>query len=76
METSIFFFLKAFLFDYQAEKLHTKTLPYPYTSKEVFEQSIRMPIGPEFNPATAIGALIRPEVSAFKILFIYMVVWP
>ncbi|KAK9281752.1 hypothetical protein L1049_004657 [Liquidambar formosana] len=48
--------------DKRAEKLHTKTLPYPFTSKEVFEQSIRMPIGPEFNPATAIGALNRPEV--------------
>ncbi|GFP81432.1 uncharacterized protein c57a7.06 [Phtheirospermum japonicum] len=48
--------------DKKAEKLHTKTLPYPFTSKEVFEQSIRMPMGPEFNPATAIGALIRPEV--------------
>ncbi|XP_051124315.1 uncharacterized protein LOC127246792 isoform X2 [Andrographis paniculata] len=48
--------------DKKAEKLHTKTLPYPYTSKEVFEQSIRMPIGPEFNPATTIGALNRPEV--------------
>ncbi|KDP28173.1 hypothetical protein JCGZ_13944 [Jatropha curcas] len=48
--------------DKKAEKLHTKTLPYPFTSKEVFEQSIRMPIGPEFNPATAIGALNRPEV--------------
>jgi hypothetical protein len=23
-----------------------------------------MPIGPEFNPATAVGALNRPEVSA------------
>ncbi|KAG8378493.1 hypothetical protein BUALT_Bualt08G0142900 [Buddleja alternifolia] len=45
-----------------AEKLHTKTLPYPYTSQEVYEQSIRMPIGPEFNPATAVGALNRPEV--------------
>ncbi|KAK6129619.1 hypothetical protein DH2020_036629 [Rehmannia glutinosa] len=45
-----------------SEKLHTKTLPYPYTSTEVFEQSIRMPIGPEFNPATAVGALNRPEV--------------
>ncbi|KAH6834031.1 hypothetical protein C2S53_004833 [Perilla frutescens var. hirtella] len=48
--------------DKKAEKLHTKTLPYPYTSKEVFEQSIRMPIGPEFNPVTTIGALNRPEV--------------
>ncbi|KAL9173485.1 hypothetical protein ABFS82_03G117800 [Erythranthe guttata] len=48
--------------DRKAEKLHTKTLPYPFTSTEVFEQSIRMPIGPEFNPATAVGALNRPEV--------------
>lgn len=48
--------------DKKAEKLHTKTLPFPFTSKEVFEQSIRMPIGPESNPATTIGALNRPEV--------------
>lgn len=48
--------------DKKAEKLHTKTLPYPYTSQDVFEQSIRMPIGPEFNPVTAVGALNRPEV--------------
>ncbi|KAJ8898612.1 hypothetical protein K2173_004225 [Erythroxylum novogranatense] len=48
--------------DKKAEKLLTKTLPYPFTSKEVFEQSTRMPMGPEFNPATAVGALIRPEV--------------
>ncbi|KAI4349673.1 hypothetical protein L6164_010233 [Bauhinia variegata] len=48
--------------DKKAEKLHTKALPYPFTSKEVFEQSIRVPIGPESNPATAIGALNRPEV--------------
>ncbi|RDY08806.1 hypothetical protein CR513_06926, partial [Mucuna pruriens] len=46
----------------KAEKLHTKSLPYPFTSKEVFEQSMRVPIGPEFNPATAIGSLNRPEV--------------
>lgn len=48
--------------DKKAEKLHTKSLPFPFTSKDIFEQSIRMPIGPEFNPATAIGALNRPEV--------------
>ncbi|KAK7283460.1 hypothetical protein RIF29_12991 [Crotalaria pallida] len=48
--------------DKKAEKLHTKALPFPYTSKEIFEQSMRMPIGPEFNPATAIGPLNRPEV--------------
>ncbi|OWM80115.1 hypothetical protein CDL15_Pgr010093 [Punica granatum] len=48
--------------DKKAEKLQTKSLPFPFTSKEVFEQSIRMPIGPEFNPVTALGALNRPEV--------------
>ncbi|XP_010422597.1 PREDICTED: U3 small nucleolar RNA-associated protein 14 isoform X1 [Camelina sativa] len=48
--------------DKKAEKLHTTTLPFPYTSKEVFEHSMRMPIGPEFNPATIVGSLNRPEV--------------
>ncbi|XP_019418839.1 PREDICTED: uncharacterized protein C57A7.06-like [Lupinus angustifolius] len=48
--------------DKKAEKLHTKALPFPFTSKEMFEQSMRVPIGPEFNPATAIGLLNRPEV--------------
>ncbi|XP_021747808.1 uncharacterized protein C57A7.06-like [Chenopodium quinoa] len=48
--------------DKKGEKLYAKTLPYPFASKDVFEQSIRMPIGPEFNPATAAGALTRPEV--------------
>lgn len=56
----------------KAEKLLTKTLPFPYTSKEVYEQSIRMPIGPEYNPAITAGALNRPVVSivnASKFLF-------
>ncbi|XP_047334220.1 uncharacterized protein C57A7.06 [Impatiens glandulifera] len=48
--------------DKKAEKLQTKTLPFPFTSNEAFEQSIRMPIGPEFNPVTTIGALNRPEI--------------
>lgn len=48
--------------DKKADKLLTKTLPFPFTSKEVFEQSVRMPIGPEFNPATSVGALNRPAV--------------
>ncbi|KAM3236717.1 hypothetical protein P3L10_016754 [Capsicum annuum] len=47
--------------DKKAEKLLMQTLPYPYTSQEVFEQSMRMPIGPESNPATVVPALIRPE---------------
>ncbi|KAF8106106.1 hypothetical protein N665_0147s0062 [Sinapis alba] len=48
--------------DKKAEKLHTRTLPFPHTSKEVFEHSMRMPIGPEFNPSTIVGELNRPEV--------------
>ncbi|KAI7744563.1 hypothetical protein M8C21_012837 [Ambrosia artemisiifolia] len=48
--------------DKKAEKLQTKVLPYPFKSKEHFEQSNRMPLGPEFNPATTIGLLNRPEV--------------
>ncbi|KAJ0265081.1 hypothetical protein HA466_0014380 [Hirschfeldia incana] len=46
----------------KAEKLHTDTPPFPYTSKEVFEHSMRVPIGPEFNPSTILGDLNRPEV--------------
>ncbi|MBA0563088.1 hypothetical protein Golob_008091 [Gossypium lobatum] len=49
--------------DKKAEKLQTKSLPYPFTSKELFEQSMRMPIGSESNPETAIRSLNRPEVS-------------
>ncbi|KAH0908098.1 hypothetical protein HID58_031419 [Brassica napus] len=48
--------------DKKAEKLHTTTPPFPFTSKEVFEHSMRMPIGPEFNPSTVVGDLNRPEV--------------
>ncbi|KAM7255097.1 hypothetical protein ACFE04_020338 [Oxalis oulophora] len=53
--------------DKKAEKLQSKTLPYPFTSKEVYEQSMRMPIGPDFNPATTVGALTRPDVSSGRI---------
>ncbi|WOL01312.1 hypothetical protein Cni_G10028 [Canna indica] len=48
--------------DKKAEKLLVKSLPFPYTSKEVYEQSIRMPIGPEYNPAITAGALTRPMI--------------
>lgn len=48
--------------DKKAEKLYTKTLPFPFTSKEIFEQSMRMPLGPDFNPATSVRALNQPAV--------------
>ncbi|XP_050363298.1 uncharacterized protein C57A7.06 [Argentina anserina] len=46
----------------KAQKLFTPSLPYPFTSKEVFDQSLRMPLGPEFNPASMVGVINRPEV--------------
>ncbi|OVA07646.1 Small-subunit processome [Macleaya cordata] len=46
----------------EAEKLHSKTVPFPYTHKDVFEQSVCMPIGPEFNPAASVGALVQTEL--------------
>ncbi|RZC52858.1 hypothetical protein C5167_021282 [Papaver somniferum] len=43
--------------DKKAEKLHTATVPYPFTSKEQYESHLRVPLGPDFNPATKVGAL-------------------
>lgn len=48
--------------DKKAEKLYASNLPFPYKSKDVYEQSIRMPLGPEYNPAISVGALNRPAV--------------
>lgn len=52
-----------FIFLLQSLKLQSKSLPFPFTSKEVFEQSIRMPIGPDYNPSISVGALNKPSVS-------------
>ncbi|KAK2364680.1 U3 ribonucleoprotein (Utp) family protein [Trifolium repens] len=46
----------------KAEKLFTKTLPFPYTSPEMFDQNNRAPLGPDFNPTTTNADLIRPEM--------------
>ncbi|CAM8897049.1 unnamed protein product [Rhodiola kirilowii] len=48
--------------DKKAEKLYTKTLPFPHTSVGHYEQSIRMPLGPESNPASAVSELTRQDV--------------
>lgn len=61
-----------FFWIWQAEKLQTKTVPFPYTSKDVFHQSMRMPIGPESNPATTFGPLTRPEVSFSKQFLLFL----
>ncbi|KQK21752.1 uncharacterized protein C57A7.06 isoform X2 [Brachypodium distachyon] len=48
--------------DKKAEKLLARNLPYPFTSKDAYEGSIRMPLGPDFNPAISVTALNRPAI--------------
>ncbi|KAF8721082.1 hypothetical protein HU200_023498 [Digitaria exilis] len=48
--------------DKKVEKYLARNLPFPFTSKDVYEQSIRMPIGPDFNPAISVSALNRPAI--------------
>ncbi|XP_057822016.2 uncharacterized protein C57A7.06 [Cryptomeria japonica] len=48
--------------DKKAAKYSAPSLPFPYQSKEVFERSMRMPIGPEFNTIHAFQNMIRPTV--------------
>ncbi|GJN07916.1 hypothetical protein PR202_ga25789 [Eleusine coracana subsp. coracana] len=48
--------------DKKTEKFLPRHLPFPYTSKEAYEQSIRMPIGPDYNPAISVSALNRPAI--------------
>ncbi|XP_071114020.1 U3 small nucleolar RNA-associated protein 14 homolog A-like [Haliotis cracherodii] len=37
-------------------------LPFPYTSPQQFEQSIRAPVGKNWNPETAFRKMIQPKV--------------
>ncbi|CAM0910448.1 unnamed protein product [Alopecurus aequalis] len=48
--------------DKKAEKLLATHLPFPYTSNDVYEHSMRMPLGPDFNPAVSVSALNRPAI--------------
>jgi hypothetical protein len=38
------------------------TVPFPFTSREAYERSLRQPVGPEWNSADATAELTRPEV--------------
>ncbi|XP_031485389.1 uncharacterized protein LOC116254265 [Nymphaea colorata] len=46
----------------KAEKFYTPTLPFPHKYEEVFKQSMRVPLGPDFNPAKSFRELNRPPV--------------
>lgn len=48
--------------DKKAEKLLATNLPFPFTSNVVYENSMRMPLGPDFNPAISLSALNRPAI--------------
>ncbi|GAX85472.1 hypothetical protein CEUSTIGMA_g12888.t1 [Chlamydomonas eustigma] len=48
--------------DKKAAKYTASSLPFPYTSKEVYESSLRQPLGPEYNPDSSFRNLTRPAV--------------
>jgi len=43
-------------------KFQVKEVPYPFTSVEEFEASMRHPIGREWNPPSAHAAFCQPAV--------------
>ncbi|KAL3678692.1 hypothetical protein R1sor_021648 [Riccia sorocarpa] len=48
--------------DKKATKFHASTVPFPFKSKDVYERSVRMPIGREFNTDKVFRDMIRPAV--------------
>jgi len=42
--------------------LQVKEIPFPYTSTEQFEKSIRAPLGKTWNPETVHRQLVKPKV--------------
>jgi U3 small nucleolar RNA-associated protein 14 len=49
-------------FDKKAAKLTTTTLPYPFTSKEAFDRSLRLPLGRQYNTDASFRDMTRPAV--------------
>lgn len=48
----------------QASKFSSAGVPFPFKSREIYERSVRMPIGREYNTDKAYRNMIRPAVSA------------
>ena len=46
------------LVKYQADKV-----PYPFTSREQYERSLRTTVGPEWNTLSTFSELTKPDVS-------------
>ncbi|GFR45758.1 hypothetical protein Agub_g7173 [Astrephomene gubernaculifera] len=48
--------------DKKAAKYTAPTAPFPFTSQEAYERSLRQPLGREYNPDVAFRDLTRPAV--------------
>eukprot|EP00850_Spirogloea_muscicola_P020872 SM000229S07508 [mRNA] locus=s229:181901:185230:+ [translate_table: standard] len=46
----------------KAAQYYSSSLPYPFTSKEAFESSLRTPIGRKFNTDVAFREMTRPAI--------------
>jgi len=49
-------------FDKCAAKYTTPSVPFPFTNAEVYEASVRQPLGADFNPDKSFRDLTRPAV--------------
>lgn len=49
--------------DEQLQKHLVANLPFPFTSVDGYEKSIRVPIGSDFVPATANRVLTKPAIT-------------
>jgi hypothetical protein len=47
----------------QASKFCASKVPFPYRSREVFERTIEMPIGRDYNTDKSTRDMTRPSVS-------------
>ena len=48
--------------DKKLAKLQAATVPYPFTSREQYERSLRAPVGKEWNTSTTVSYMTKPEV--------------
>jgi U3 small nucleolar RNA-associated protein 14 len=56
--------------DKKAAKYLVKDLPYPYTSKAQFEQSMNTPLGPEWNTRVSFQRGTLPKVVKKVVLLL------
>jgi len=52
--------------DKKAARFTTAGVPYPFTSREQFERSLRNPLGTDWNTAESHAALVAPRLSTVR----------